>query len=59
MSDIQCPFITEEECIQINQDRNIVETTTIQVGLILLDQEGKPVQFNKRKIIFPTSVSNQ
>ena len=54
MSDtITCAFITEEECQQINQKRNVVKETTIQVGLTLLDAEGKPVQFHKRKVRFP------
>lgn len=56
MSDnVECVFITEEECKEINQKRyqKEKEEKTIQVGLTLLDAEGKPVQFNKRKVKFP------
>ena len=56
MSDnVECVFITEEECKEINQKRyqKEEEEKTIQVGLTLLDAEGKPVQFNKRKVKFP------
>jgi hypothetical protein len=54
MSDQEtCPFITEKECRELIQKRNQVEEKTIQVGLILKDADGNPVQFHKRKVTFP------